>query len=225
MSNATDNISLVGSLIKENKQFIEKFKKSALMQFVTGINMKNKNCRKCLLDCIQVFSDYFQKVVMLRYVLCDDKKYLGVSIEHLKEEFGHNLSLSEDRNHESAPWNPILEATAAWFTWKMFTLDNDEKAILVHLVLEASANIFFQAANTVMQTYNETDYFKIHSEVDEKHENMGVELMNALHPEKLERLRQVQTHSWDMLNTVCSQIVLISQEKQEIQVLVEKIIY
>lgn len=37
----------------------------------------------------------------------------------------------------------------------------------MHLVLEASAQLFFKQAHQVMDQYHETQYFKIHHEVDE----------------------------------------------------------
>ena len=182
------------------------------MKLITSKKMEEETCRRRLIDCLQVFSDYFQKIVMLRYVFCDDPNYLRVSTQHLIEEFGHNLSLSKDREHRPATWDPILEGIASWFTWKMFTLDNDEKVVLVHLVLETSANIFFQAAYAALKKYNETSYFQIHSEVDEQHEKMGLSLIKVLHHEKLERLFLLQEQGWEMLNAVCSQIAALTNK-------------
>lgn len=200
-------------LTQKNDEYCCQFKKSPLMQLVNSKKMENEHYRMRLLDALQVFSDHFQKIVMLRYSFCDDKSHLSVATQHLKEEFGHNLSLEKDRKHRTVPWDPILEATAGWFTWKMFTLDNDEKIILVHFVLETSANIFFQAANKVMEKYQETDYFKIHSEADEKHEKMGLDLLKAFHPEKLERLFLIQKQGWEMLQVICNEIAVITNGK------------
>lgn len=123
----------------------------------------------------------------------------------------HNFSLDADRNYRPPAWDAILDATACWFTWKMFTLDQEAKTVLMHLVLETSANIFFQEAHKVMHSYGETDYFKIHSEADEKHEKMGRELLQNLSTEKYQQLLVVQSQGWDVLNAVCNRIAELSK--------------
>lgn len=200
------------AILKKNILFSKDYQNNALMLLIKSSQMANKKTRDKLLDCIQVFSDFFQKTVMLRYIFCDNKRFLPTTIEHLCEEFAHNFSLSKDRNNKPAPWDPILEATAAWFSWKMFTLDQEEKTVLLHLVLEASANIFFQEAHKVMTAYAETDYFKVHSECDAKHEKMGIKLLENLTNEKYQRLLEVQFKGWDMLNVVCNRIAALSEK-------------
>lgn len=198
-------------LLKRNHQFISKYKKSSLLRLITSEQMSKKTTRIRLLDCIQVFSNYFQKAVMLRHILCETPKFLLITQTHLNEEFNHNLSLMQDRQHKPPIWDPILDATASWFTWKMLTLNDEEKTVLIHLVLEASANVFFHMAHKVMQNYGETNYFEIHSELDERHEHMGFELLTNLPSEKYQRLFEIQKQGWSMLNAVCDRIAQITQ--------------
>jgi len=197
-------------ILKKNQYYVEKYYENRLMQFICSEQMSNVELRKRLLDCIQVFSNYFQKTVMLRNVFSEAPRFCEGAQEHLDEEFGHNLALMKDRKNRPCVWDAILEATSAWFTWKMFVLDNEEKTVLIHLVLEASANIFFREAHKVMSRYGETDYFKIHSEADEKHEKMGHALLENLSPEKYARLLDVQKQGWDVLNAACRRIAEIA---------------
>ena len=88
----------------------------------------------------------------------------------------------------------------------MLTLDNTDKTLLVHLVLEASANLFFKEAQQVMEKHSETDYFKIHSEADEHHEEMGLKLLKGLREIDYKRLLNVQQQGWDMLDTACTRM-------------------
>lgn len=199
-------VNSLQTLLKRNKIHSEEFTHSALMKTIISPEMSNIESRKRLLGAVQTFSNYFQKVVMLRSVLTENLKFRVISSTHLKEEFDHNEKLSSDRNHQPPTWDPILEATSSWFAWKMFTLNDEERTVLIHLVLENSANIFFHAAHKVMQKYEDTDYFKIHSEVDEKHEKMGYELLENLPADKYLHLINVQNQGWDMLNVVCTRI-------------------
>lgn len=198
-------------LLKRNEEFAEKYRNSSIMKLIKSTEMSQREARERLLDCIQVFSNYFQKAVMLRNIFCDNRKFLAVTQEHLNEEFAHNLSLDRDRNYRPHVWDAILEATSSWFMLKMFTLDEEEKTVLVHLVLETSANIFFQEAHKVMHTYDETDYFKIHSEADEKHEKMGISLLQNLSPKKYARLLEVQQQGWDVLTATCNRIAELNK--------------
>lgn len=200
-------------LLETNKIFVNEYENNPLIRLIKSDVMKEKCMRERLLDCIQVFSDYFQKVVMLRYVFCDNPKFISIAQQHLKEEYGHNVSLQQDRHYRPSVWDPILEATSGWFAWRMLTLDAEEKTVLVHLVLESSAQLFFRQAHQVMDRYQETQYFKIHDEVDEQHEEMGIVLLQGLTSEKYQRLNEVQAQGWKMLNVACKQIARLSEER------------
>ncbi len=200
-------------LLENNKKYCEQYRAhSQLMRLISSPAMTDKTKRAALLDCIQVFSDYFQKTVMLRSIFCANRGYTPVVEEHLQEEFGHNTDLQRDREFREPVWDPILEAASAWFSWNMLVMDNDEKVVAMHLVLEASANIFFTAANQVMKAHGETNYFAIHAEVDGDHEQMGINLLQHLSPERYQRLIVVQKQCWDMLNTACDRIAVLTEK-------------
>jgi hypothetical protein len=200
------NAHCLTTLLEKNQIYAQQYQKNPLMQLITSQQMRDKNKREKLLDCLQTFSDFFQKATMLRYLLCDNKKFLSVTEEHLKEEFGHNFQLRSDRKNRLPVWDSILDASAAWFCWKMFTLNEEEKTILMHLVLEASALIFFQEAHQVMTHYGETEYFETHSSADEEHEKMGVDLLENLTIDQYQKLLEIQKKGWEMVNTVCARI-------------------
>lgn len=203
MQNETVDLAFV---INKNKTFIEQYQDNKLIQLIQSDLMDVAENRRYLLDCIQVFSNFFQKTVMLRKILTGNKRFLDVSQAHLEEEFGHDISLMHDRNDRAAKWDPILEGTSSWFAWQMLILDNTEKTFLIHLVLESSANIFFIEAHKVMKKYNETNYFKLHSEVDEQHEAMGMALLKGLREVDYKHLLIVQQQGWDMVNAACTRI-------------------
>jgi hypothetical protein len=200
-------------LFEKNKHLANQFKNSPFMQLIKSDEcMAEAAIREKLLDCVQVLSNYFQKVVMLRNVFCDDTQFMNITIEHLQEELGHNLLLHKDRNERPPVWDPILEATCSWFAWKMFTLNDEQKTLLIHLVLETSANIFFPVANAALCKYRRIQYLQIH-EIDEKHEQMGKELLiKDISPEKLERLFLVQQQGWDVLNATCNRMLNLTTD-------------
>ena len=116
------------------------------------------------------------------------------------------------RNNVPPKWDPILEATSCWFSWKMLTSNAEEKTVLVHLVLEASANVFLSEADKMMNCYGETSYFKIHSDADEKHEKMGIDLLENLTEREYRCLSTIQHQGWDMINAACARMAFLCQQ-------------
>ncbi len=198
------------NLLQKNDEFSNSYKSNSLMKLIESKKMEKKENRQRLLDCLQTFSDYFQKIVMLRYVLCDDKDFLPIIQLHLKEEFGHNILLMNDRKNRPPIWDPILDASSAWFAWKMLSLNQEEKSVLMHMVLESSANLFFKKAHVIMRKYKETNYFETHAVVDEEHEKMGIDLLRNINESQFIKLLDVQKKGWEMLNTTCERICFLT---------------
>jgi hypothetical protein len=203
------NIFLKKILLANKKQALQ-YKKNALMLIINSKKMTSKKTRETLLACIQTLSDYFQRVVTLRHALCEDPFYLHTAQEHFKEEFLHNITLMKERKEKPAKWDPILESTSSWFAWKMFTLSEQEKTLLIHFVLETSGNIFFQKSYTVMKKYGQTEYFRIHSEADEEHEKMGLLLLKNLSEENYPRMLLLLKQGWGVLNAACNRMAEIA---------------
>jgi hypothetical protein len=206
-----NHIKTLEEIIKQNEACIETFKVSKLMQLIGSDLMTKAENRYKLLDCIQTFSNYFQRTLMLRTAFTDTTHFANLAQEHLDEEYGHNISLLQERANKPPKWDPILESGSAWFCWKMLTLDNTEKTLLIHLVLEGSANIFFTAANVVMQRYKTTNYFNVHAENDERHEALGFELLEGLTPKIYQNLALVQKQGWEVLIMTCDRIAELAQ--------------
>ncbi len=204
------NVSSLNSLLECNETFIKEFKRSPLMNLINGDKVKEQEIRTNMLDCIQTFSNHFQNVVMLRKITSAHTRAASAASDHLEEEYKHNDILMRDRSYRAPTWDPILESTSCWFTWKMLTADNIEKTVLMHLVLEASADVFFTAANKVMRYYGETEYFGIHATVDQHHATMGNELLANLSAQEYQRLYEILKQGWLVLIAACNRIAALS---------------
>lgn len=204
---------IVTLLLEKNLLFAEKFSCNPMVQLAAGEKIQHKQIRETMMDAIQVLSNYFQKVIMLRHIFCADREISKITSLHLVEEFGHDAALHKDRKNRPLVWDPILEACSAWFAWKMLHASDHEKTILVHLVLEKSASVFFLQAHKTMTRYGETSYFEIHAEADEMHEKMGLETIYAEREEDQEKLFAIQQQGWDMMYAIGNQITKIVLEK------------
>jgi hypothetical protein len=118
------------------------------------------------------------------------------------------------RNNTPPTWDPILEATSSWFAWKMFTTNDEEKLVSIHMILEASANVFFTTVQKVLKKNDVIlSYFEVHSEVDEKHESMGLELLKGLTTKHYEKLLEIQSQGWSVFMAACDRIATLMSAK------------
>jgi hypothetical protein len=201
-------------IILHNEQWLIKFKSSSIMHLITSTQMDDISVRNRLMDGIQILSNYFQKIMLLRVVLTEYSQSLTLAEEHLAEEFGHNRLLLEERNYRLPSWDPILDSTAAWFIWKMFTLNNVEKTFLIHFVLEGSALAFFTQANQIMQRYGNSKYFVIHAENDEHHGQMGHRALENLRIDEYNAISDIMNQAWEVMITICDRIAFLATKER-----------
>ncbi len=210
--NTIEDNHLFRTLIRRNAAYCEKFRESSLVSMLHHSSIKDKVKQRNLLDAIQLFSDHFQNTVMLKRAFCERSIYQKIAQQHLEEEFCHNFSLQKRRGFQPAPWDPIIDAVSAWFNWKMITLDEPGKAVVMHLVLEASAEIFFLKINKVMPSYNKDDYFNIHAECDEGHVEIGLSPLKNLSENTYYELFKIQEEAWCIMNTLCERFATLANK-------------
>lgn len=204
---------LFNTLIENNKNLANKFYNSDLIKLIKSDAINNKNHIDSLLDAIQIFSNYFQKVLLLKSAFTNHIPFVDIASQHLKEELFHNEMLMQERNNRPLIWDPILEATSSWFAWKMLNSSDEEKIILVHLVLEASGNIFFKTAHPIMEQFGHQQYFHLHAEIDEQHEAIGYESLKGFNSKIYQRLVNLQQQGWDMVFAASKRMEVIATHK------------
>ena len=149
-------------------------------------------------------------MVLTRAVFCEHPDFLPVTWQHLVEEFGHNEELNTMRGGRPPVWDPILEATASWFASKLVTLSETEKIVLVHVVVESSATVFYRYVRPAVQASRDP-HFAHHDVVDHDHQNMGLDRLEGLRESDYRRLAQIQAEGWAMLNEVMARIAELTR--------------
>lgn len=204
----------LGSLLARNKQRAEQVLESPFyVQLRDGL-LDTRDKRSAACEAIRVFSDAFQSFLFTRQAMCREEGYFAAFHGHLLEELGHNDLLRVTGNPRISR-DPILRATSVWFSHQMLKLDNAGKAI-VNLVLETSGYYFHTLAKPVFADGHSATYFAAHAEADEQHMDLGVELLDGLHPDTYRRLIELLDESWDMLQTVTTRFAeLVALEVNE----------
>jgi hypothetical protein len=197
------------NLIAHNTTFLEKHKRLRVFQLFTDGTLEDPEKREMFFACLQVFARHFQSILFTRQAHCADERYGKLFRRHLNEEIGHDDVLQKDRGRSDEIWDPILEATTAWFISRMTMLDNIEKLAIVHLVLESSGAHMGRISKAPMRRFGSADYFNLHDEVDDSHVSIALDPLRRQPPDTIARLMVVIEQAWRMLDTHADRLVAL----------------
>nr|WP_253307477.1 hypothetical protein [Rickettsia endosymbiont of Ceutorhynchus assimilis] len=198
-------MNLLEQLLLDNKIYQNKFRQNKLFQIVKENKLSTDAQKENFLNYFQIWSDEFQKMILARIVFSEGKSYSNLGWQHLEEEFGHNLQLLRSRKNYAAVEDPVFEALASWFTMKMLTLSDAERTVLIHLVIESCATIFYEYLGPIFLDNKEEEHFNTHQELDPAHEQIGIDLLRKMNITDLS-LITVQKKGWAMIEALFTRL-------------------
>ena len=195
-------------LLAHNQQRLTQLLKNSFFHMLRDHTLDDPHKRQTFLDCLQLFGDLFQMLMFNRQATSVEEPYQTMFTAHFLEELGHNefLAAREVKNKIN---DPILKAVSSWFTYQMFVLDNLEKAVIVHLVLETSGYYYHSLVQERMRDHVKSNYYQLHTENDEQHTEMALKLLRNHHPHIYKRLLQILDEGWDMLTAMNERVVTL----------------
>ncbi|GAA2894739.1 hypothetical protein GCM10010517_59440 [Streptosporangium fragile] len=197
-------MSALDMLREENDRYMKTFGESALVKLVRSCGGDGAaTVRARIADHLQVWSDTFQRVMLVRAALETEESLSRLASAHLLEEIGHNRLLAEGRDGRDAEWDPVVAAASAWFVDRMTISTADERIVLAHLVLEGSGLVFLGTASAV---YGESGYFGLHSEADQEHLELGYRALGERAGWRPEDVRRVLDEGWQVMTALCDRI-------------------
>jgi quercetin dioxygenase-like cupin family protein len=197
--------SQIEQLFKKNEEFMERFDKHRLFVLIRNGLLKDPVARRKFLDCFQVWSNYFQKMVLNRIVTLQNPAFEELAWLHLLEELGHNRDLAKSRADLQPVFDPVLEGVCSWFPSKVGVISDVEKVVLVHLVVEASAVFFYKHVQPAMAN-TAKGHFDKHKSDDEAHVAMGYDFLRNITSADWPRLFEIQRQGWGMLMAVMGRV-------------------
>ncbi|HCM1323109.1 cupin domain-containing protein [Vibrio parahaemolyticus] len=198
--------NIIDKLFEANEVYMEHFDKHRLFALVNKGLLNNESARNRFLDCFQVWSNYFQKMVLSRALNTQDSEHLVLAWEHFTEELGHNTDLANSRDKTNVVFDPVLEASSSWFANIIPSLTDSQKVVLVHLVVEASATYFYKHLKPAMEQDVTKAHFDNHHIDDHDHVKMGYDFIRRNQLTEPEKLLEIQKKGWSMLETVMGRI-------------------
>lgn len=200
----------LNTLRRMNSEWSERFSNSPLVRLVRDGQALNASTRDRLLDCLQGWSHFFQRLLAARVASAPLTDYGAAAREHLEEEFNHDMQLLAQRGGKPAViQDPAMEAIATWFLHRMLTGSEAEKVVLMHLVLEESSRVFHSSAR---DAFADMDHFRLHEEADEDHTEAGFQLLERNGPLDLSVLAPALDTGWRMMQLICDRMSELAQE-------------
>lgn len=178
------------------------------------LSIKTQEEKNILLDSLQVISDHFQRLMFLRVGLCDSSSFQNVFLEHFHEELGHNEELRNERVNHKKKWDPVLEASCSWFVNKNYLLDNSERVIMVQMVLEKCAHLFYSHFSETLIDKSKSEHIETHKHADEGHDQMGVELLEHEPDFKFKEFFKLQEESWSIMGLFINRVGELIEEQR-----------
>lgn len=177
--------------------------------FATGRLQREPELRQRFVEALYVWSSYFQRMIHARQAVCVDPILREQYSKHFEEEFGHDRLLRDRYNITQKVYDPALEAASNWFVAQMHQLDEPQKIVVVHLVVESSGHAFGLATAEIFgKTAQPGDYFDVHAEADHDHRNIGRDYLKNVPPTALPQLLDVCQRAWDQIDLVHERIAL-----------------
>lgn len=194
----------VDELVLQQKVWEAKFEKNPLMLLARSPKLDDPEVKARLLEAMHYWSDWFQKIITARMAMGGKPAFFEAAELHLEEEIGHNKILNDIRKKNPISfWDPLIDSAASWFHHRMMTDTDEEKTILIHLVLEGASTQFHTAAK---KHFGEHDFFDLHSTLDEDHFGMGLKLLEKVDHIDIPHLLVVLNHGWSVFNIIAAQM-------------------
>lgn len=185
-------------ILRRNKEFAQAFRSNLIFPLLNRKNI-TEEFTEAFLSILQILSNHFQKMMLLRSGLSEQEEYSNLFFKHLHEEFGHNELLKSTRKSTHTFWDAQYEAICCWFSYQMMTLDNIEKLFLVNFIIEESASIFYTTISPIFRKFN-IKHLQEHSTLDEEHSNMGISMLQQIDKKTFDNLCSLQSEAWNMVN-------------------------
>jgi mannose-6-phosphate isomerase-like protein (cupin superfamily) len=193
----------LAALMASNDDHARRFAAHRVFALANAGRFEQTELRAAFLARLQVWSDHFQRLLRLRAAISEDTTLAEC---HLREELGHNEQLGA-ASSSARHWDPVLSSMSTWFVWKTLTCNEAERAVLVHLVLEGAATVFYTAMRTWFAQDPARAHFDVHTEVDARHVDIGVQALAQHGALDLARLGEIQTRGWDVMTAMFDRIV------------------
>lgn len=212
------SIDAVTLLLQKNVNFSQQFADHPFFSHLDRGLFDRPEAKAKFYNYLYIWSNLYQKMLFCRAAFTDNSKFQLLARTHLDDEFNHDHQL-KSRSDFKPVWDPILDATSHWFLTRMLSADDAEKTVLVHLVLETAADIFYQKfSRTAQQDKATSGHFDAHceDELDVRHVKLGVDALREVPLRDHGALMEAQIRGWAVFNALFDRILELCLENEAV---------
>ncbi len=201
------------SLQEKNVEYLEQFRLNPLLSALRDGNYSTPDRLQAFLSVFQIWSDCFQELLQIRVSTTLEPNHLRLALQHQSEERGHNTQIQKAMTSRMPPpQDSQLELHCDWFRSQMGSLTDAAKTVLMHVVIEASANVFYPCLAQVQSRGVLQEHISQHLSHDPHHCEMGMSLLRSDCAQNEGLLSRVQKEGWEHLNELFSRIHQVCQK-------------
>lgn len=195
------NMSVYDFLLEENNKNNNNFA-TICREIKQNINLFGDEFKGTLFGYIKRWSETFQTLLFLRQANTTNEELKIIFEQHMEEEIGHHKYLES----YDYVFNENMEGFCAWFESQMSKVNDFEKTILMHMVLELAGTTF---SSLIGGDENSSvgSYIDLHSDLDEDHSLMGREQVKLYCQYSGDDVIHFNSQCWAMFNSMFSHIL------------------
>lgn len=159
------------SLRQYHQQRLQKILEKPFFKLFSENNLQNPHQLQRLLDCMSVWDYHLNTPLFARYD----------SYRNLPDHF----------------YDPVLEALVDWFPYQMQVLDQAEKYLIRHWIIQDVGDQYHQIAHSHIEKHIYDRHFTRHLRIDNRHDVLNETVLHHLKSSGYHRLKQILILSWN----------------------------
>jgi quercetin dioxygenase-like cupin family protein len=193
----------VEDLVALNDIHLKTFSKNPLFMLFNSGLLSEPGEMERFLSLFQIWSDCFQDLLRIRVSGTPGSKFHALALTHLAQEAGHNTQIRNARKTDTpAKFDTITESYCSWFREQMRNSSEVEQAVLMHIVIEASADIFYSHFSSASANQSLSSHIREHLHHDTEHFQMGLRVLQEHTEPNPEKLLRLQERAWSILGAL-----------------------
>lgn len=219
------------SRIAEIKDLIQSRNVQLLEHDYFKLCRENKITRSQMLDVVRqlyCFSVFFERLLARRiaeYSTSMDPRVIRMARDHMREEIGHAQMFADTLTANGASYDEIDRLEPALFTKALFgyltvTIQHENEYVsnvAIMQVMETIGYHFFSATLGVMRHHDMlADAMVEHSEADEHHSELGLDLIAELPPHTLRDCQRIINDVYRLMGYVLDEWLATRRRSQSI---------
>jgi hypothetical protein len=199
-------------LLARNQARTEASLQKPMFRKLMGDGLRDSAERHRFYECLRVFSEALQTLLIARQATCSDADYAALFLDQLRRELTRE-ALSTGGNATPMAFDPVLAATASWFCQQMFLLDDLDKTV-INLVLETAGGHLQRLVQLVCADDVRATSMANHALAGDP-QKLALHRLENQPPQVYRRLSAVLDRSWDMFEAMTGQIIALIERKAQ----------